>query len=382
VALERKLAEITPQLFIANGTNKGIIKVDADCIFRVHKDVIAEATGQPLLELIIFEITDENTIIVGIRDTKYHNRDKADISAYTIALTATIRAERQTIKPIDPDEVVVQTYERSPIAANRRVLVDRCGNIIDKDHPLHVEISSTLNIDNLNIQLHHKDNDPKPGDIHDSVRIGDGVEQWAINVNNEGLVHDQDTHDRLNLANASLNNIETDINSINNKLIDGNDIGDITVNNGTGASAVNVQDGGNSITVDSVDFDIRELSHKGDPSPGFDSVRIGNGTKIADISANNELKTTDVLDNGWKTKLISVTAGTPVEVKVDGAARANRKVISIQPKNGKLIYGDLVNNLPFELFKKQGARFAFGPATKLFIDAVSGTVSVAIAEAS
>lgn len=47
---------------------------------------------------------------------------------------------------------------------------------------------------------------------------------------------------------------------------DGVDIGDVTINNAAGASAVNIQDGGNSITVDgsvtvsATDLDIRDLS--------------------------------------------------------------------------------------------------------------------------
>lgn len=40
----------------------------------------------------------------------------------------------------------------------------------------------------------------------------------------------------------------------------GVDLGDVTVNNGAGAAAVNIQDGGNSITVDATDLDIRDLS--------------------------------------------------------------------------------------------------------------------------
>ena len=43
---------------------------------------------------------------------------------------------------------------------------------------------------------------------------------------------------------------ETTLDAINTKLVSGTDIGDVTVNNGSGASAVNIQDGGNSITVD------------------------------------------------------------------------------------------------------------------------------------
>jgi hypothetical protein len=43
---------------------------------------------------------------------------------------------------------------------------------------------------------------------------------------------------------------ETTLGLINAKLVSGTDIGDVTINNSTGASAVNIQDGGNTITVD------------------------------------------------------------------------------------------------------------------------------------
>ncbi len=43
---------------------------------------------------------------------------------------------------------------------------------------------------------------------------------------------------------------ESTLNLINSKFVNGNDIGDVTINNASGASAVNIQDGGNSITVD------------------------------------------------------------------------------------------------------------------------------------
>jgi hypothetical protein len=43
---------------------------------------------------------------------------------------------------------------------------------------------------------------------------------------------------------------ETTLSAINNKLVSGTDIGDVTINNANGASAVNIQDGGNTITID------------------------------------------------------------------------------------------------------------------------------------
>jgi hypothetical protein len=43
---------------------------------------------------------------------------------------------------------------------------------------------------------------------------------------------------------------ETTLGLINGKLVSGTDIGDVTINNTSGAGAVNIQDGGNTITVD------------------------------------------------------------------------------------------------------------------------------------
>lgn len=43
---------------------------------------------------------------------------------------------------------------------------------------------------------------------------------------------------------------QTTLAALNAKLVTGTDIGDVTINNSTGAAAVNIQDGGNTITVD------------------------------------------------------------------------------------------------------------------------------------
>jgi len=43
---------------------------------------------------------------------------------------------------------------------------------------------------------------------------------------------------------------QTTLAALNTKLVTGTDIGDVTINNSTGAAAVNIQDGGNTITVD------------------------------------------------------------------------------------------------------------------------------------
>lgn len=61
----------------------------------------------------------------------------------------------------------------------------------------------------------------------------------------------------------------------------------ITVQNGAGASAVNIQDGGNSITVDGVDFDIRDID------ASQDNIAISDGTDTLAINADGSLNITD-----------------------------------------------------------------------------------------
>lgn len=61
----------------------------------------------------------------------------------------------------------------------------------------------------------------------------------------------------------------------------------ITVQNGPGAAAVNIQDGGNSITVDATDLDIRDLTHVSD------SVKVGDGTDFLAVNADGSLNITD-----------------------------------------------------------------------------------------
>lgn len=63
----------------------------------------------------------------------------------------------------------------------------------------------------------------------------------------------------------------------------------ITVQNGAGAAAVNIQDGGNSLTVDATDLDIRDLNH------AQDNVAIAQGGNTLGVQADGSI-TSRVVD--------------------------------------------------------------------------------------
>lgn len=96
-------------------------------------------------------------------------------------------------------------------------------------------------------------------DIRDLDSATDSVEVVATDLDVRDLTHVSDSvriGDGTDLANVTaageLNVLAT--------AQPGVDIGDVTVNNAAGAAAVNIQDGGNSITVDATDLDIRNLN--------------------------------------------------------------------------------------------------------------------------
>jgi hypothetical protein len=78
-------------------------------------------------------------------------------------------------------------------------------------------------------------------DIRDLTSVNDSVEvKQSVNASLKADV----TSNAQNIA------TQTTLNSIDTKLVSGTDIGDVTINNGGTTNAVNIQDGGNAITVD------------------------------------------------------------------------------------------------------------------------------------
>lgn len=92
----------------------------------------------------------------------------------------------------------------------------------------------------------------------------------------------------------------------------------ITVQNGAGGSAVNIQDGGNSITVDGTDFDIRDLDFATDSiDVSGSTVELGATTLAALESITVVATDLDIRDLDFATDSVDVSNSTNVAI-VDG----------------------------------------------------------------
>lgn len=91
------------------------------------------------------------------------------------------------------------------------------------------------------------------GILADTTAIKTSLETAGGQLVNLGANNDVTVTGTVDLGatdNAVLDTIDAVLDTINAKLVTGTDIGDVTINNSTGAAAVNIQDGGNTITVD------------------------------------------------------------------------------------------------------------------------------------
>lgn len=180
MAYEKRWAAVPPQNFTANGTDTGKITVADASLFKVKQQVIVVSNTQTNLNLQVQRIDTATELYVGPPGSSISTR--TDISAYTTADAANIYAIEQPRSSVPEEQVERLTYEEEPTVARRVVLVDKIGNKIDDDNPLPVNIDDVTFTGDINVKLTDKDNDPDPGDVADIVRIGDGVDQLAINT--------------------------------------------------------------------------------------------------------------------------------------------------------------------------------------------------------
>lgn len=149
----------------------------------------------------------------------------------------------------------------------------------------------------------------------------------------------------------------------------------ITVQNGAGGAAVNIQDGGNSITVDASDLDIRDLTHVSD------SVKIGDGTDFLAINADGSINAAFTESGYGSWQVTNVTVNTS-ESSV--SALANRLRVEIQNLGSQDIYirhaTGVTSSNGLKIPKGSSFEQALDAGSSIFMITDSGSSDVRIAQ--
>jgi len=169
--------QVGPLPFTVDGTAVGVVTVSSVVGFYLSQLVIVESSTEPAKNLQVKAIISHTQIQVGPRDNT--NR-YSSIDLYLVADGATIFAPEQQ-KQLDNEnpEIGTAVYEPHPIAAIRTLGVDTFGDPWSINNPMPVLFGGSIAISDVRITEY--DNDPVPGRIHSSVRVGDGVEDLEIN---------------------------------------------------------------------------------------------------------------------------------------------------------------------------------------------------------
>ena len=182
MALQRSWGAIAPELMTANGTTSGIITLASTAgLYNGRSVTLFSDEVQPTV-VTISRVLSPTTFQVNMFDA----------SAFTTAQNAAVSSPEQGRPTINSTEVLQAVYEAEPLVALRTLLTDNFGNQYNSQNPLPVELyDGSMNIENLNqnlsVQLTALDNSPKAGDVHDSVRIGNG--QYELKINADGSIN-------------------------------------------------------------------------------------------------------------------------------------------------------------------------------------------------
>lgn len=204
---EKRWRAIAPRLFTANGTSEGVITVASTKGFHVKQEVRLTSSAFPGQQEIlqVKDVLSSTQLVVGPAAAALNVF--SDVSGYLVANSAAIRAYTQNRPAIPQTEHERAVYEEEPVVAKRVILVDELGEKFSESNPVPVQLSDgSINIGSVNaeleVQLSHRDNDPDAGDVADSVRIGDGQDELAVNSDGSINVIVQNSLSSANVINV------------------------------------------------------------------------------------------------------------------------------------------------------------------------------------
>lgn len=145
MAIEKMWLGVLAQPLIADGTQFGLVTVADTAGYRVKGYAVLAANTQPIRQVQIQRVISSTQMIVGNVGTSPSPAQFINISAYTVALSASIAFPEQDKNKIKADDIDQAVYEADPIVAKRVVAVDEYGKIYSKDNPIPVEADIVVN---------------------------------------------------------------------------------------------------------------------------------------------------------------------------------------------------------------------------------------------
>jgi hypothetical protein len=197
---EKRYFSQQPQLLTADGNADGLITIASTYRIKVGQLLVFKSNIATTKVVKVQRVVSQTQFIVIDPKDTITTKNKLDMSMFLIADTATVEYSEDRRPVIDLLEIQRQVYEEEPTVALRSHLVDWLGRSYDKSNPVPVELSDgsisigTVNAE-LEVQLSHQDNVPDVGDVHDSVRIGNGA--YELEINSDGSINITDNNSSL-----------------------------------------------------------------------------------------------------------------------------------------------------------------------------------------
>jgi len=187
MAIERYWETKGPILLSADGGADGSVVISNVCGFKVKQRIVISALSLPDLPLEIKRVVSLTKLIVGPVVTTGKMIARQDLSAYTVALISTIRAEEQPKVRVPPNDIIQAVYEQEPTIAIRTIGVDCVGDPWGEDNPLPVLATINSSATDFNPNRGQIQNIPTPAiaDTEFVINLPAKTKRYYIRVRND-----------------------------------------------------------------------------------------------------------------------------------------------------------------------------------------------------
>jgi len=348
---EKRYIALAPMLLTADGDSDGLITISSTYRIKVGQTLSFKSSAVAIRLAKVKRVISTTQFIVIDPKDPVTTINKLDMSDLLVADTATVQLSQEKRPVIELLEIQRQIYEEEPTVALRTHAVDWLGRSYSRSNPVPVELSEgsisigTVNAE-LEVQLSHLDNVPDAGDVHDSVRIGDGVH--TLKINNDGSVNITDNNSSLTVdGTVNVSNFPETQNVAVTSTVEveiKNDSGNPLPVSGTVSAA---QSGNWTVTVNQgttpwITSGSGSGTGVGGNTDAFGRLRVSNPFTLFDSSfryGDNTLKWNHVTTGSASVSHLinESTMALTVSASGDSVIRETKKVFSYQPGKSLLI---------------------------------------------